>query len=104
MDHNRVTRREADSCSNMSELRQEIDALDRELVELLARRSRFIDRAVELKKIENLPARITDRVEQVISNVRSIAEENALDPELVERLWRELIEWAIQKESRHIPE
>lgn len=46
-------------CETMAELRAEIDALDKELVSLLALRSDFIDRAVTLKTRENLPPRIT---------------------------------------------
>ena len=44
-------------CSSMRELRESIDALDRHVVEFLALRSQYIDRAVELKRVEKLPAR-----------------------------------------------
>ena len=84
----------------MAELRQEIDAIDCDLIHLLAERAQYIDRAVSLKRIEKLPARTVDRVEEVIANVRSLAETEALDPELVEALWRELIEWSIQREAK----
>jgi len=88
----------------MAELRVQIDDLDRELIALLAQRARFIDRAITLKQQENLNARINSRVEQVIENVRSQAVANNLEPDLVEELWRTLIEWAIQREAQHIPE
>lgn len=86
----------------MAELRAEIDALDAQLVELLSRRSGYIDRAVDLKRIENLPARITDRVKEVVSNVRVIASARGLDPDIVEKLWTELIEWSIAREAKHL--
>ena len=38
-------------CNNMDELRHQIDKLDVQVVELLANRSEFIDRATELKKL-----------------------------------------------------
>ena len=38
-------------CNNMDELRRQIDKLDVQVVELLANRSEFIDRATELKKL-----------------------------------------------------
>jgi len=88
----------------MAELRVQIDNLDRELIALLAQRARFIDRAITLKQQENLNARINSRVEQVIENVRSQAVAKNLEPDLVEELWRTLIEWAIQREAQHIPE
>lgn len=82
----------------MAELRVQIDAIDVELIWLLARRGRYIDRAVDLKKIEGLPARTTDRVAEVLENVRAIASEQGLDPDLASKLWSELIEWSIQRE------
>lgn len=88
----------------MAELRVQIDDLDRELIGLLAERAGYIDRAVTLKQNENLNARITSRVEQVVNNVRSHADTQGLDPDLAETLWRSLIEWAIAREAQHIPE
>ncbi|GHG84157.1 chorismate mutase [Pseudodonghicola xiamenensis] len=83
----------------MRELRQTIDALDRKLIDLLADRAACIDRAVELKQLENLPARIPARVEEVAANARRNAAEVGLDPDLADKLWREMIEWAIAREE-----
>ena len=91
-------------CASMADLRAEIDSLDRELVGLLAERAGYIDRAVTLKQQENLHARITPRVEQVVGNVRAAAATKKLDADLIEKLWRDLIEWSIAREAKHIPE
>ncbi|SOH93016.1 isochorismate pyruvate lyase [Monaibacterium marinum] len=87
-------------CNSMAELRLGIDALDRELIALLTRRASFIDRAIQLKPAENLPARIDNRVEQVVSNVRHLATQQGLDPALAEDIWRTVIEWSIAREQR----
>ena len=84
----------------MAELRVEIDRLDRALVALLADRAGYIDRAAELKPAEGLPARIDARVEDVAAKVRAAAEARALDPDLIEDLWRRLMEWSIAREER----
>lgn len=89
-------------CDSMAELRQQIDAIDTMLLELLATRSDYIDRAVELKRIEGLPARTVDRVATVLANVKSKAAQVGLDEELAETLWTELIEWAIHREAKHL--
>ncbi|GAA0289897.1 chorismate mutase [Rhodovulum strictum] len=88
-----------ESCRSMEELRAQIDALDGDLVARLAERARYIDRAAELKPAEGLPARIGPRIDEVIARVRARAAAEGLDPELVERLWRELIEWSIAREE-----
>lgn len=92
-------------CRSMPELRDAIDVLDRDLVHLLAHRARFIDRAVALKSENGWPARIPSRVEDVVAKVRESAQQEGLDPDLpdlVERLWRDLIDWSIAREARSI--
>jgi isochorismate pyruvate lyase len=89
-------------CKTMNELRAEIDALDVALIDLLAVRAGYIDRAVDLKRIEGLPARTHARVREVIAKVRASAGERGLDEDLVEQLWRTLIEWSIERESRSL--
>ena len=86
-------------CTSMAELRAEIDRIDLALVRLFAERACYIDRAVELKAGLDLPARIEARVEQVVQNVRAHAVANGLPPDLVEKLWRRLIDWSIAREE-----
>ena len=93
-----------DDCKSMEELRHQIDKLDIKIVELLATRSQFIDRATDLKSINGMPARIPDRIESVVSNAREAAQELGLDSDLVEKIWRILIEWSIQREAEIIRE
>ena len=90
----------AKDCRNMRELREQIDLLDREIVNLLSRRAAYIDRASELKPGEGLPARIVERVEDVVSKVRAEAARAGIDPDLVEAVWRQMIEWSIAREER----
>ncbi|WP_424929984.1 chorismate mutase [Amaricoccus tamworthensis] len=94
--------RPPEACTSMAELRKEIDALDESLVKMLALRSTYIDRAIELKPDEGIPARANDRVEEVVRRVRAAADRNGLDPALVETLWRDLIEWSIAREQEKI--
>tara|TARA_B100001063_G_C16335258_1_gene344127 strand:- start:58 stop:363 length:306 start_codon:yes stop_codon:yes gene_type:complete len=93
-----------DDCNSMDELRHQIDKLDVKIIELLANRSEFIDRATELKKSNGMPARIPERIEGVVSNARNAAEELDLDADLVEKIWRILIDWSIQREAEIIRE
>ncbi|MGB8812359.1 MAG: chorismate mutase [Paracoccaceae bacterium] len=87
-------------CHSMQELRVEIDVLDAQIVASLARRVAFIDRAIDLKPAEGLPARIEDRVEAVVAKVRGHAVREGVDPDLVEALWRRMIDWSIDREEQ----
>ncbi len=84
----------------MADLRIQIDELDRALIDLLAKRAQYIDRAAELKPNEGLPARISTRVEEVAANARHNAGAVGFDPDLAERLWRVLIDWSIAREEQ----
>lgn len=86
-------------CSDMSELRAEIDVLDRQLVDLMATRLTYIDRAAEIKLRDGLPARIPSRVEEVVAKVRNQAKVSDLPPSLAESIWREMIEFSIDREN-----
>ena len=89
---------------DMAGLRVAIDALDRELTALLARRSRLIDRAAEIKAGIGWPARIDTRVEEVAANARANATAAGLDPDLAEALWRMMMEHFIAQEARALGE
>lgn len=86
-------------CKTMAEIRAEIDRVDRELVRLLAERTGYIDRAAEIKGPLQMPARIASRVEEVVANVRREAVAQGLPPDLIEKLWRRLIDWSIAREE-----
>lgn len=87
---------------DMPSLRVRIDALDAELIALLAQRSALIERAARIKARDGLPARIDARVEEVVANARRHAENAGLDADLIEHIWRRLIDAAIRQEDRHL--
>ncbi len=94
--------REPADCTTMAEIRAEIDRVDEDLVRLFALRAGYIDRAAEIKAEVDLPARIEGRVEEVVRNVRGHAETYGLPPDLVEKLWRRLIDWSIAREESRL--
>lgn len=90
----------AKDCATMSEVRAGIDDVDARLVALIAERTTYIDRATELKPALGWPARIDDRVEEVVTRVRGHAQAAGLDPDLIEQLWRQLVDWSIAREEK----
>ncbi len=94
--------RKPEDCTTMAHIRAEIDRLDEDLVRLFAERAGYIDRAAAIKAGADLPARIDSRVEEVVQNVRRHAATYGLPPDLVEKLWRRLIDWSIAREESHL--
>jgi len=89
--------RAPEQCRDMSELRAEIDRLDRELVAMLAERQGYIERAAEIKQDRNV-VRDQARIEDVVANVLVAARKAGLDPRIAEPVWRTLIERCIAHE------
>ncbi|WBU60332.1 chorismate mutase [Paracoccus albus] len=87
---------------DMATLRVHIDALDAQLIELLAERSRLIDRAAHIKARDGLPARIDSRVEQVAMLARQRADAAGLHPDLAEDIWRLMMEYFIAQEDAQL--
>jgi len=81
----------------MAEVRQSIDAIDRELVALLADRLHFIAEAARIKPDRDL-VRDEERIDDVLAKVRATAVEQGIDPELIAGVFRELVERSIDHE------
>ncbi|MFO1184172.1 MAG: chorismate mutase [Bauldia sp.] len=86
----------------LHDLREDIDAIDRRLVSLLAQRMQVVDQVIARKREAGLPALIPSRVEDVVAKVRAEADRVGLAPDLGETVWRALMAWVIDYEARHL--
>jgi isochorismate pyruvate lyase len=93
--------RKPQECSDMTEVRAEIDRIDAYLVDLIAERFSYVDRAWQLKKNPG-EAHVPWRIQQVIDKVKERAKEKGLPPELTEALWRQMIGWFVQYEEEKL--
>ena len=91
-------------CANMADIREAIDEIDRDLVARIAIRVGYITRAAEIKRQNELPARIQSRVDEVVENVVRAAEAINMPGDLVAPLWTAMIEWSIRHEERLMSE
>jgi len=90
-------------CANMTDVRAEIDRVDVALVDLLAERWSYVDRAWVFKRSPD-EASVPWRNREVIEKVRSRAETAGMPPEMAEALWRMIIGWGIQYEEERLKE
>lgn len=84
----------------MSDVRATIDALDDKLVALLAERQRQVERAAAVKPNLGIPARVPERIDEVLERVTRASRREGLSSELAHSLWSAIIEWAIAHEER----
>jgi chorismate mutase/prephenate dehydrogenase len=74
-------------------LRAMIDAIDRDILQLLARRYGLVADIAEYKREHRLPIRDLDREHEIISDRRQRGQGLGLNPELIEGMFR-LVLWA----------
>ncbi|WP_127089678.1 chorismate mutase [Aquabacter cavernae] len=86
----------------LADLRREIDALDAEMVGLLARRLDVVHRVLAVKQEHGIPALLPDRVEDVVERVKTAAATQDIPQDLVETLWRCLIGWTVTYEEKRL--
>ena len=94
--------RAPEDCTDMGQVRTEIDRVDRALVDLVAERFGYVERAWQIKLANNEEASVPWRNQEVIDKVRARAGEQGLPPDLVEALWRQMIGWFIQYEEEKL--
>jgi isochorismate pyruvate lyase len=86
----------------MTEVRAEIDRIDNALVDTIAERFGYVERAWQLKLEARQEANVPWRNQQVFDKVRARAAEKGLPPDLCEALWRQMIGWFIQYEEEKL--
>ncbi len=86
-----------DDCTTMTEVRRGVDAVDRDIVALLARRFGYMDAAARIKP-EREAVRDEWRKADVKAKVDAAAAAAGIDRALIDRLYEDLIETSIAHE------
>lgn len=76
----------------LADVRQQIDALDAELVRLLVRRAGLALQAKAQKKPDAVSIAAQDRVAEVLRRVRAHAVSGGGDPDLIQRIYEFIIQ------------
>jgi isochorismate pyruvate lyase len=88
-----------DECRSLDEIRAGMDAIDREIVGLIARRVAYVRKAAKFKTSSaNVAA--PERVAAVLKTRREWAEAAGLDGQVVEGLYRDLVAYSISEEHK----
>ncbi len=90
-----------EKCENLEQARAKIDLIDQALIEMIATRQFYIDQAVRFKRTAE-EVQSPERVQQVINKAREQAIQLHTDPDLVEKIYREMIQHFIQRELKEI--
>ena len=95
-----MTTKRADECHTLAEVREQIDRIDRGIVEAIGERKQFVLAAAAFKPSVTAVA-APDRVASMIQDRRLWAEENSLDADMIEELFRNLVTRFVAQEREH---
>lgn len=87
-------------CASLAEVRENIDALDRQIVFLLAERGRYVKDAARFKR-DAFQVSAPERQQDVINKVIRLANETGAYPEVVEACYRTLMAGYIAREQEY---
>ncbi|WP_414621219.1 isochorismate lyase [Calothrix sp. CCY 0018] len=89
-----------DDCKNMSDIRAEIDKLDRQLIELIGKRFAYVKAASKFKTSET-SVKAPERFQAMLKQRRVWAEEEGLNGNAIEKMYRDLVNHFIEEEMKY---
>jgi isochorismate pyruvate lyase len=85
---------------SLAEVRANIDRLDTQIVQLLCERHHFVTAAAQFKpSVEGVV--VPARVEEIIRRVRELAKANDVNPDTMEKVYRDMIATFTLEEQAH---
>jgi isochorismate pyruvate lyase len=87
-------------CTNIDDIRTEIDRIDRHIVTLIGERAGYVKTAAKFKA-SAADVRAAERFEAMLRQRRSWAQAEGLDPGMIEELYRDMVTHFIGQEMEH---
>jgi len=92
--------KQPEECTSIDDARNGIDIIDRQIVTLLGERALYVNEVVKYKKPDKDSIIAIERKEEVLKIRREWAMENGLDPDVIETVYRTLIDYFIDREMK----
>jgi len=89
-----------EECQSLEEIREGMEALDREIIRILARRVAYVKAAARFKTSSAAVA-APDRVQKVLDTRREWATEAGLDGDVVRGLYHDIVTYCVGEERKH---
>lgn len=92
--------KQPDKCSNMQDIRAEIDRIDRQVIATIDQRAKYVKAASKFKTSET-SVKAPERLKSMLRERRIWAEEEGLNPDVIEKLYQNLVDYFIVEELKH---
>ena len=99
MDNNNP-RRLPQECTDINQVRNEIDKIDSDIIQLLSTRFSYVREVVKYKEKTSQGIEATDRRTAVIASRRQWAREAGISPDVIQDIYNTLIDYFILEEKK----
>ena len=89
-------------CTNIDEVRDGIDQIDNQILKLLSERFDYVKEVIKYKPRNEAVVKAIDRYNAVLEKRRQQAIEKGLDPNVIENLYRLLMDYFIIEQKKII--
>jgi isochorismate pyruvate lyase len=89
-----------EECKNMTDIRVEIDQLDRQVIALLGQRFTYVKAASKFKT-DVTSVKAPERFQAMLQQRRAWAEEEGLNPDAIEKMYTDLVNHFIEEEMKY---
>ena len=93
-------RKAPQECTDITEVRHEIDTIDAEIIGLLSARLGYVREVVKYKEKTASGIEATDRRKAVIDSRRKWAQDAGINPDIIEHIYNTLIDYFIEEEKK----
>ncbi len=91
-----------EKCESIEEVRRAIDSIDQEIIQLLGKRLGYVKEVVRFKEPTREGIVAQERFNAVIASRREWAAQQGLEPDVIEKVYRELLGHFINEELKII--
>ncbi|MBD2004419.1 MULTISPECIES: isochorismate lyase [Cyanophyceae] len=91
---------EPEETLDIQDIRNEIDKIDQKIIELLGKRFEYVKAAAKFKTSEE-SVKAPERRKAMMQQRRVWAEEQGLNPDVIEKLYQDLVSYFMNEELHH---
>lgn len=89
-----------EECTNLQEIRTEIDNIDRQVIADFAKRFAYVKAASKFKT-DPTSVRAKERFAAMLEQRRTWAQAEGLNPDVIEKMYQDLVTYFIEEELNH---
>ena len=89
--------KQPDSCTSIQDIREAIDSIDKDIINKFGIRFEYVKAAAKFKQ-NTKDVKAEERFNSMLKQRRTWAKQNNLNPDVIEKLYRDLVNYFINEE------